>query len=196
MIRLQYPSIHLQNKHGIKSGSGVHYKTHIKEENQEWHKVTSSILKHSNNRDRVIALCPWLPVYAGTTWPSYILLRHLLTFSTYHNLGFIHICSRAFAFPHNWHSLLNNFKRRKVMKYLLLTSTAIRENSTATRDGCNAMAALLAMWLRKKFQFLFDTPEIMMGQRSRRTLRTACMHAADDPVKDGKVFLACYVTSM
>ena len=29
------------------------------------------------------------------TWPSYSLLPHLLTFFTYHNLGFIHIDSHA-----------------------------------------------------------------------------------------------------
>jgi len=32
---------------------------------------------------------------ADPTWPSYSLLPHLLTFSTYHNLGFIHIDSHA-----------------------------------------------------------------------------------------------------
>ena len=34
---------------------------------------------------------------ADPTWPSYSLLPHLLTFSTYHNLGFIHIDSHAFT---------------------------------------------------------------------------------------------------
>jgi len=32
---------------------------------------------------------------ADPTWPSYSLVPHLLTFSTYHNLGFIHIDSYA-----------------------------------------------------------------------------------------------------
>ena len=34
---------------------------------------------------------------ADPAWPSNILLPHHLTFSTYHNLGFIHIDSHAFV---------------------------------------------------------------------------------------------------